>query len=462
MSNRGQQTLLAAFWAVLGTCLASIGCETTMGPTGPDMPGAVGAGSPGQPGGGTGQGGQMSSYNPVPRGSSMAPATGSTTTGQAASAITPAAYKQVAGGPGTTGGAEPAPAPSTTTPGTTTPGTATPCTLPGEMPPHDGMPGPGPLPRELWPSSHPPYTVSPPDILYIDSLRLIPRPPYRLEPLDQLQIVASGTLPTQPINGIYTVGPDGTVNLGFDYGVVRIAGLTVDEAQAQIRQRLSGALKNAQVLVSLVAYRGVQQTRGEHLVRQDGTISLGTYGTLYVAGLTLGQIKCVLENHLSKWFLNPQVSVDVAAYNSKFYYVIADGGGFGQSVFKFPVTGNEYVLDAIANIQGLPPVASKRRIWLARPAPCNLGCYQILPIDWRAITEGGDTCTNYQLFPGDRLFIAADRLICLDNWLSKIFSPIERTLGLLLLNNFTIQSFRALSAPITTGSSTGFGFIGFR
>jgi polysaccharide export outer membrane protein len=457
MSNRGQQTLLAAIWAVLGTCLASIGCETTMGPTGPDMV------YQGQPGGGAV--GQMSGYSPAPRGSSLAPVAGTATTGQAASALTPAACTQVAGGPGANSGAEAAPPPTPTTPGTTPPGTATTGVLPGEMPPPDdghGMPGPGPLPRELWPSSHPPYTVAPPDILYIDSLRLIPRPPYRLEPLDQLQIVASGTLPTQPINGIYTVGPDGTVNLGFDYGIVRIAGLTIDQAQNEIRQRLSGALKNAQVLVTLVAYRGVQQTRGEHLVRQDGTIGLGTYGSLYVAGLTLGQIKCLLENHLGKWFLNPQVSVDVAAYNSKFYYVIADGGGFGQSVFKFPVTGSEYVLDAVANIAGLPPVASKRRIWVSRPAPCNLGCYQILPVDWRAITEGGDTCTNYQLFPGDRLFIAADRLIALDNWLSKIYSPIERTLGLLLLNNFTIQSFRALSVPLTSTTGTGFGFIGFR
>jgi polysaccharide export outer membrane protein len=107
-------------------------------------------------------------------------------------------------------------------------------------------------------------------------------------------------------------------------------------------------------------------------------------------------------------------------------------------------------------------VASKRRIWVARPAPCGRGCYQILPVDWRAITEGGDTCTNYQLFPGDRLFIAANRLIAFDNYLSMVFAPIERIYGLLLLNNFTIQSFRALSAPIVNGTNTGFGFIGFR
>jgi len=439
MLNRGQQTLLAAFCAVLGTCLASVGCETTMGPTGPDMAGIGMPTSLAQPGDPAGWGGQPSTYNPSKPGQPQA-------SGASLSApVVRASNTQTAGAaPGTT------PAPGTAP----TPGAVLPDTLP-----HDGdhgPGGPGPLPRELIPSSHPPYTVAPPDILYIDSLRLIPRPPYRLEPLDQLQIAASGTLPTQPINGIYTVGPDGAVNLGFSYGAIPVAGLTVVEAQAAILQRLSGSLKNPEVTVNLIAYRGIQQTRGEHLVRQDGTISLGTYGALYVAGLTLGQIKCVLENHLSKWFLNPQVSVDIAAYNSKFYYVIADGGGFGQSIFKFPVTGNEYVLDAIANIAGLPPVASKKRIWLARPAPCGRGCYQILPIDWRAITEGGDTCTNYQLFPGDRVFIHANRLIAFDNWLSMVYAPIERTLGLILLTNFTRQSFR----NNTSGTNTGFIAVG--
>jgi polysaccharide export outer membrane protein len=329
---------------------------------------------------------------------------------------------------------------------------------PVELPPPAAAPGgpcghdPGPLPRELVPASHPPYTVAPPDILYIDAIRLIPRPPYRVEPLEQLQIQATETLPGQPISGIYTVSPEGTVNLGFTYGSVRVAGLTLDQVQTAIQTHLGKIVRNPQVVVSLVQFRGMQQTIGQHLVRQDGTISLGTYGSVYVAGLTLGQLKAVLESHLSKYFLNPVISVDVAAYNSKFYYVITDGGGFGQLVYKFPVTGNETVLDAIANIQGLPPVASKRRIWVARPAPPDRCCYQVLPVDWNAITQGGQTTTNYQLFPGDRVYVAADKLIAFDNWLSKIFAPIERVLGVTLLGASTVRT-------ITDNNNTG--FIGF-
>ena len=285
------------------------------------------------------------------------------------------------------------------------------------------QPEPGPLPVELAPSSHPPYTVGPPDILYIDSLRLIPRPPYRIQPLEQLADHRHKHT-AQPAHCRHLhrlAGRHRQSRLRLRHRAV--AYLTVDEAENEFRRHLGTILHNPQVSITLMQYRGLQQTRGQHLVRQDGTIGLGTYGSVYVAGLTLGQIKCVVENHLSKYFLNPQISVDVAAYNSKVYYVILDGGGFGQAVYKLPITGNETVLDAIANVQGLPPIASKRRIWVARPAPCGNECSQVLPVDWRAITEGGQTCTNYQIFPGDRIFVHADRLIAIDNWLSKVLAP---------------------------------------
>lgn len=307
------------------------------------------------------------------------------------------------------------------------------------------------IPRELAKVSLPPYVIEPPDILLIDALKLVPLPPYHIEPLDVLQIQVAATLPDQPVNGVYTVTPDGLLVLGFSYGAVRVAGLTLEEAEAAIRNQLARSLKNPQIALALAQFRGLQQTRGEHLVRPDGTISLGTYGCVYVTGLTLCQARAAIERHLSQFILNPEISLDVFAYNSKVYYVITDGGGFGQQVFRFPVTGNETVLDAIGQINGLPAVASKRKIWVARPAPAHWGCDQVLPVDWNAITQGGSTNTNYQIFPGDRIYVKADCLIAIDNALAKLFSPIERIFGITLLGNFTARSFGSGGGLNNTG-----------
>ena len=71
--------------------------------------------------------------------------------------------------------------------------------------------------------------------------------------------------------------------------------------------------------MSLAQSRAMQQIRGEHLVRPDGTIGLGVYGQAYVAGLTLEQARAAVEAQLAKYLYRPEVSLDVAAYNSKIY-----------------------------------------------------------------------------------------------------------------------------------------------
>jgi polysaccharide export outer membrane protein len=286
------------------------------------------------------------------------------------------------------------------------------------------------------------YIIEPPDVLYLEAVRVVPKGPYRVDALDVLQINVPTARPNEPISGPYQVSPDGTISLGYSYGTVRVRGLTLDQVAELIRQQLMRqAIANPQVSVSLGAFRGLAQLRGEHLVGQDGTINLGTYGCVNVVGLSLKQARFAIEQHLSQFLQDPQVSVQVAAYNSKVYYVVSDGAGYGQSVFRIPIIGGETVLDGVSAIGGLPVVASRKKIWVARPAPAGKPCYQILPVDWDAIVQAGQTSTNYQLFPGDRIFIQSDPLIRLDNGMAKLFAPVERLLGITLLTSATIQSF---------------------
>jgi polysaccharide export outer membrane protein len=308
-------------------------------------------------------------------------------------------------------------------------------------------------PRELAKMSLPAYVIEPPDILLIDAVRVVPLPPYKVQPLDVLLIQATDTLPNEPINGLYGVEPEGTINLGLSYGSVRVSGMTIEEARAAVEKQLKGVLKIPKVLVSLVQSRAMQQIRGEHLVRPDGTIGLGVYGSVYVAGDTLEMAKAKVEAHLSQYLLEPEISLDVYAYNSKVYYLIFDGGGYGQQVYRLPITGNECVLDAISSVSGLPAISSKYHLWLARPQPgCNK-CDQVLPVDWNAIVECGHTETNYQLFPGDRVYVKADGLITFDNWLAKFTAPIERAFGGTLLGITTVQAFRI--SPNSNNNNNG-------
>ncbi len=248
------------------------------------------------------------------------------------------------------------------------------------------------MPKELCKVSLDTYVIEPPDILVVEVIRNMPKHPYALRAGDVIGVQVSGTPEDAPITGAFTVQPGGAIQLGVNYGAVNVGKMTVVEAQAEILKYLGdNYLKNPNVSVTLVEMSSKQQIAGQHLVGPDGTITLGSYGSVPLAGVTLAGAKQLIETHLSQYLEDPEVSVDIFGYNSKVYYVITEGGGLGDSVTRFPVTGNETVLDAIANVNGLTQVSSKK-IWIARAVPHSQQT-MILPVDWRArtTTNGGTT-----------------------------------------------------------------------
>ncbi|MCC7087137.1 MAG: polysaccharide biosynthesis/export family protein [Pirellulales bacterium] len=292
-------------------------------------------------------------------------------------------------------------------------------------------------PRELTKVILPTYRIEPPDVLQIDAINAVPKPPYRLRTFDSVVLQVTNTLPDAPISGTFVVEPGGVINLGYPYGRVKVSGMTVDTARTAIETQLKQTLKDPILSLALGDIAGKQQISGQHLVTQDGTVTLGTYGSVLVVGQTLAEAKRSIEQHLSQSLEEPEVSVDVYAYNSKNYYVVTQGAQLGDGVSKFPVTGNETVLDAISQISGLTSVSSTT-IWIARPGHNAEGCDQIMPVDWVGLTQRGDPTTNYQLLPGDRVYVAQDELVATDNLMAKIISPMERVFGITLLGSGTV------------------------
>lgn len=293
-------------------------------------------------------------------------------------------------------------------------------------------PAVSPVPRELEKVTLPRYVIEPPDILLIEGVKLVPKSPHRIETFDVLLIRVVGAFPEQPIDDTYAVDADGTVNLGPTYGRIRVVGFTIEEAEDEIRDQLAKVLTDVEVSVSLIQSIGAQPITGQHLVAMDGRVNLGTYGSVYVAGMTLEDATAAIEAKLSERLEDPEVFVDVLAYNSKVFYVITQGAGLGDDVVRMPVTGNETVIDAVANIGGISQVSSTK-MWIARPAPNGVGCEQILPVDWNDVAQGASTATNYQLMPGDRLFIAQDRLTAFNTVVTKVLNPFERVFGFVSL-----------------------------
>lgn len=138
-------------------------------------------------------------------------------------------------------------------------------------------------------------------------------------------------------------------------------------------------------------------------VLADGTVDLGQYGRPVVADKTVPVIEAeITEMVRAKVPDGGKITLNVRLIqrNSKVYYVLGEVTNPGA----FHVTGRETALDAIIAAGGLTCDASENNIILSRPTgPCDKR--DVKPICYRQIVQLGDTTTNYQIMPGDRIYV---------------------------------------------------------
>ncbi len=146
---------------------------------------------------------------------------------------------------------------------------------------------------------------------------------------------------------------------------------------------------------------------GDQKVQIDGSVDLGHFGRLRVSGMPVEAIEIAIEDRIREATGEPQsINVQLLEPNAAEFYVLGEVGSPGA----YTLDGHETVLDAILTAGGLTSQASPCDIVLVRPtAHCERRV--VLPVCYRQLTQIGDTTTNYQVQPGDRIVVGA-RTLC--------------------------------------------------
>ena len=153
---------------------------------------------------------------------------------------------------------------------------------------------------------------------------------------------------------------------------------------------------------------GLPTIQGACLVGPDGTVHLKEHATVNLAGKTIPEAEQALALAFGQSGTATNVSVRVSASNSKWVYVVLQSPRSepvlgGDSVIRLACTGQETAKDAMKKV---PQILSANRVWITRPMPDGRGCVK-LPVDVQAI-QAGSAEKDWQLFPGDRLFVQSD------------------------------------------------------
>ena len=166
------------------------------------------------------------------------------------------------------------------------------------------------------------------------------------------------------------------------------------------------------------------QLPSDQTVQQEGTIDLGGYGRLRVVGLTVPEIQQQVQFAVTqKETFKRQSAVGLASHTTHIPPGIDENVDLGVTVRlvsqergvvyvmgevnapgSYPIVGSETVLDALISAGGLSDRANDHKIILTRPQVAGQPRV-ILPVCYQQVLQLGDTSTNYQLQPGDRIYV---------------------------------------------------------
>lgn len=129
-------------------------------------------------------------------------------------------------------------------------------------------------------------------------------------------------------------------------------------------------------------------------VAPDGTLSIPMLGAVHVAGKSADEVASVVQAGLTKWLLEPSVSVAVLEHSSRRYYVFGEVKEPGPYEMDRPITA----LEALANGGGLQSGANGETVVIVRAHG-----EEIEVISFNAETPGPDGLVR--VMPDDFVFV---------------------------------------------------------
>lgn len=250
-------------------------------------------------------------------------------------------------------------------------------------------------------------------------------------PLASYNVEISDTLSVEPVSfdatirlpGDQVVKPDGTISLG-EFGDYQVHGKTVElmqlEIQAQIDERLRTDME-VEFAKSQAQLAADEQRNESDLLdlEQDSDSEEDEVGAdkFEREQARSARARREFDRRLDEALKQNRVSVRLTNWDSKKIYVLGDVNSPGSFLFR----GNETVLDAIIEAGGLATKANHHDIIVSRPSSCG-DCRTVMKVCYDQIVQLGDASTNYQLQPGDRVFVPS--LTFMDD-LKQTFSPFK-------------------------------------
>ena len=204
---------------------------------------------------------------------------------------------------------------------------------------------------------------------------------------------------TVRLPGDQVIQPDGTISLG-EFGLYDAVNKTIEQIQLEV-QGIIDAGGRAKIELEYAEER--QRERQLEAIAERPDFEEDEFESDDNSNSELDlerERRLALENRIRDNQKQNRISVRLVNWDSQKIYVLGEVNSPGF----FGYTGNQTVLDAVLEAGGLTGKANHHQIIVVRPTPCG-SCRVVMKVCYDQVVQLGDTSTNYQLYPGDRVFV---------------------------------------------------------
>jgi len=166
--------------------------------------------------------------------------------------------------------------------------------------------------------------------------------------------------------------------------------------------------------VEITVYRHDDLNRKTQ-IQPDHTFFFPLVGNIDTRGMGLRQLRTELTQRLSKFFIDPQVSVEITGSPNRKIFVLGEVNTPGVYQFDTPTSA----VEAISRAGGFTRDAKQRSVLLVRG---DLSSPELKKLDFKLLLRGGAWEQNAQLMSGDLMYVPATSFANVE----RFFVRIER------------------------------------
>lgn len=202
----------------------------------------------------------------------------------------------------------------------------------------------------------------------------------------------------------------------------RDAGSTPDDVLESIRQGSHYSLGETDIVeIQILRHPEVS---GQYMINNEGNIQYEFVGDIHAEGKTKDEVKEILVQRLSEFIIAPEVTVKIAAYNSKIVYVIGEVGSPGKIFMR-----GDTMTVREALVQAGLPLLSAKTAHSRVITPSDDGTPEERRVNIHKLLYKGDLRENLVMKPGDTLYVPATFLAKTMRVLQPIAAPIGTAAG---------------------------------